>query len=59
MTDISALSIQELKDLQVQAEELINQKKEQAIEDAYNQVNEIAEGVGLTINQLLEIGSQK
>ncbi|WP_062937520.1 H-NS histone family protein, partial [Acinetobacter baumannii] len=59
MTDISALSIQELKDLQVQAEELINLKKEQAIEDAYNQVNEIAEGVGLTINQLLEIGSQK
>ncbi|MFA2965216.1 H-NS histone family protein [Acinetobacter pittii] len=59
MLDISPLSIQELKDLQVQAEQLISQKKDQAIEDAYNQVNEIAESVGLTINQLLEIGSQK
>lgn len=59
MLDISPLSIQELKDLQVQAEQLISQKKDQAIEDAYIQVNEIAESVGLTINQLLEIGSQK
>lgn len=59
MQDISALSVEELKRLQREAEVLIASKKEQAIQDAYNQVIEIAAGLDLTIEQLLEYGAQK
>lgn len=59
MPDISNLSVEELKKLQLEAELLIASKKDQAVEDAYNQIIAIAEGVGLTIDQILEIGSTK
>ena len=59
MQDISTLSVEELKRLQREAEVLIASKKEQAIQDAYNQVIEIAAGLDLTIEQLLEYGAQK
>lgn len=59
MTDISGLSISDLKDLQKQAEKLIEQKKEQAILDGYNQVNEIAANLGFRIEDLLRIGQEK
>ncbi len=35
------------------------QAKDQAIEDAYNQIIEIAENVGFSVEQLLEFGAQK
>ncbi len=38
MPDISNLSVEELKRLQIEAEALIASKKDQAIEDAYNQI---------------------
>ncbi|WP_343598357.1 H-NS histone family protein [Acinetobacter sp.] len=59
MQDISKLSVEELKRLQREAEVLIASKKEQAIQDAYNQVIEIASNLDLTIDQLLEYGAQK
>lgn len=57
--DISNLSVEELKKLQVEAEALIASKKDQAIEDAYNQISAIAENVGLSIDQILEFGATK
>ena len=59
MPDISNLSVEELKKLQVQAEALIASKKDQAVEDAYHQILEIAENVGLSIEQILEFGASK
>jgi len=59
MPDISNLSVEELKRLQVEAEVLIASKKDQAVEDAYQQILDIADNVGLTIEQILEFGSTK
>ena len=59
MPDISNLSVEELKRLQVEAELLIASKKDQAIEDAYSQIMNIADNVGLSIEQILEFGAQK
>jgi DNA-binding protein H-NS len=53
--DISELSVEELKRLQEEAEALIASKKDQAIEDAYNQIIEIAENVGLVLNNFLSL----
>ena len=57
--DISDLSVEELKRLQVEAEALIVSKKDQAIEDAYDQIVAIADGLGFSIEELLELGEQK
>ncbi|ENU84253.1 hypothetical protein F970_02318 [Acinetobacter sp. CIP 102082] len=57
--DISKLSVEELKRLQVEAETLIVSKKDQAIEDAYDQIVAIADGLGFSIEELLELGEQK
>ena len=57
--DISELSVEELKRLQVEAEALIVSKKDQAIEDAYDQILAIAESVGFSVEELLELGEQK
>ena len=59
MPDISNLSVEELKRLQAEAEVLIASKKDQAIEDAYNQIISIADNVGLSIEQILDFGTQK
>jgi DNA-binding protein H-NS len=57
--DISDLSVEDLKRLQAEAEALIASKKDQAIEDAYNQISAIAENVGYSVEELLELGEQK
>lgn len=57
--DISSLSVEDLKRLQAEAQTLIASKKDQAIEDAYQQILAIADKVGLTIEQLLEFGATK
>jgi DNA-binding protein H-NS len=57
--DISDLSVEDLKRLQVEAEALILSKKDQAIEDAYNQIIAIAVAVGFSVEELLELGEQK
>ena len=59
MPDISNLSVEQLKRLQAEAEALIATKKDQAIEDAYNQILAIADGLGFSIEELLELGEQK
>jgi len=56
MSRISDLSIEELRQLQTEAEELIALKKEQAILDAYNTIVGAAETVGLTIDAVLQYG---
>ena len=57
--DISSLSVEDLKRLQAEAQTLIASKKDQAIEDAYNQIIEIANSAGLTLEQFIEYGSHK
>ena len=59
MPDISNLSVEELRKLTAEAEALIESKKDQAVEDAYNQILEIAESAGLTLEQFIEYGAQK
>ena len=59
MQDISNLSVEELRRLTVQAEALIESKKDQEIEDAYNSVMQIAKTVGLTLEELIEYGTNK
>lgn len=57
MSNISGLSIEELEDLQVEAAKLIEIKKEKAIEDAYLKILSIAESVGYTVEDLLNVGA--
>ncbi|MDM1757989.1 MULTISPECIES: H-NS histone family protein [Acinetobacter] len=59
MPDISDLSVEELERLAAQAEALIESKKDQKIEDAYNKIIEIAEAAGLTLEQFIEYGTHK
>jgi DNA-binding protein H-NS len=59
MPDITHLSVEELKRLQAEAESLIASKKDQEIEDAYQQILAVAEKVGMTVEQLLEFGASK
>lgn len=59
MPDISNLSVEELKRLTAEAEALIESKKDQAIEDAYNQILDIATKVGLSLEELIEYGALK
>lgn len=59
MQDISELSVDELKRLQQEAESLIASKKENEIQNAYQQVVEIAAKLDLTVEQLIEQGAQK
>ncbi|HJE53124.1 MULTISPECIES: H-NS family nucleoid-associated regulatory protein [Acinetobacter] len=59
MPDITHLSVEELKRLQAEAESLIASKKDQEIEDAYQQILAVADKVGMTVEQLLEFGASK
>ena len=59
MPDISNLSVEELRRLTAEAEALIESKKDQEIEDAYNNIINIAESVGYSLEQLIELGEQK
>lgn len=59
MKDIENYTIPELENLRVRAGELIELKKEQSIEDAYNQILEVAESVGFTVQELMTYGEQK
>ena len=57
MPDISNLSVEELKRLQVEAEALIAPKKDQALEDAYQKIADIADAVSLSIEQIFAFGA--
>lgn len=59
MPDLSKLSVEELKKLTAEAEALIESKKDQEVENAYNQIIKIADSVGLSLEQLIEYGAQK
>ena len=59
MPDISKLSVEELRRLTVEAEALIESKKDQEIEDAYTNILNIAASVGLSLEQFVEYGAQK
>lgn len=59
MKDIELYTIPELENLKIQASILIEQKKEQAIDDAYNEIIRLADSVGLSVGQLMEIGKKR
>lgn len=56
---IEDYSIEQLKQLQIDAAALIESKKEQALDNAFEKINTIAEEVGLTVLELLEYGNTK
>lgn len=56
--NIADLSIEELKKLQNDASQLIEEKTEQSIIQAYEQILEIAEGVGYSVSDLLAWGAK-
>ncbi|MDV7561128.1 H-NS histone family protein [Acinetobacter baumannii] len=58
MVDIQNLSIDELAKLREDAAVLIEQKKEQALIDAYDQIMQISENVGKSVEELLQYGKQ-
>ena len=59
MSDISNLLVEELRKLTAEAEALIESKKDEAVEEAYNQIIKIAESAGMTLEQFIEYGSHK
>lgn len=59
MKDIENYTIPELESLRLKAGELIKLKKEQSIENAYNEILKVAESVGFTVQELLTYGEQK
>ena len=59
MPDISNLSVEELRRLTAEAEALIESKKDQEIEDAYNSIVATANSVGLSLEELIEFGATK
>ncbi len=59
MKDIDQYTIPELENLKIQASILIEQKKEQAIDDAYNEILRLADSVGFSVSELMEIGKKR
>ena len=59
MQDIDDLSVVELTKLRARADVLIESKKDQKVEDAYNAIVEIAKNVGLSLEALIEFGASK
>ncbi|ENV52084.1 putative DNA binding protein [Acinetobacter junii CIP 107470 = MTCC 11364] len=57
--DIAHLSIEQLMQLQDEAAQLIEVKKEKSVDDAYNQILAIADNVGYTVHDLIAYGQQK
>jgi DNA-binding protein H-NS len=57
MSNISGLSIEELEDLQVEAAKLIEIKKKKPLRCAYLKILSIAESVGYSVEDLLNVGA--
>ncbi|WP_336151778.1 H-NS histone family protein [Acinetobacter ursingii] len=57
--DIQDLTVEELQNLQQEAKQLIETKKEENITQAYEQILNIAELVGFTVPDLLAWGQQR
>jgi DNA-binding protein H-NS len=56
--DISNLSVAELKKLTGEAEALIESKKEQELDAAYEKITEVAASVGVTLDELVARGNK-
>lgn len=59
MQDIDGLSVEELKKLRARTDALIESKKDQEVEDAYNSILAIAKNAGLSLEALIEFGVNK
>ncbi|MDC4147556.1 H-NS histone family protein [Acinetobacter baumannii] len=57
--NLSDLTVEQLQKLQLEAGELIEVKKEQALQDAYDQIIQIAENTGKTVEELMQFGKEK
>lgn len=56
-TNIDDLGINELEELTKRAQALIEKKQRAKIDDAYNQLLEIAQSVNMTLEELIEYGT--
>ncbi len=54
--DLSELSVAELERVINQARSLVETKQSDAIKDAYNQIEAIAAGVGMSLDALIQAG---
>lgn len=59
MKNIENYTIPELESLRSKAGELIEFKKKQEIEIAYNQIVEVADSIGFTIQDIINFGESK
>lgn len=57
--DINSLSINELESLTQKASILIEEKREQNLDEAYSRIVQIAQEAGLTLEELVERGTKK
>lgn len=57
--DINSLSISELERLTQEAKTLIEAKKEQSLDEAYSRIVQIAQEVGVTLEELIARGAKK
>lgn len=57
-TNIDNLDINQLQELQKKTAELIEKKQRENVDQAYHQLLAIAEGVGLSLEALIEHGQQ-
>lgn len=57
--DLSQLSVSELESIVKKAESLIEDRRDETVEQAYKQAVELARSVHLTLEELVEFGSSK
>lgn len=57
-TNIDGLNIDQLQELTEKAQVLIEQKKREKVDTAYQQLVDIAQSVGLTLDELIAHGQQ-
>lgn len=57
--DLNGLSVSELESIVKKAESLIEDRRDENVEQAYKQAVEVARSVGLTLDELVEFGASK
>lgn len=57
--DLTGLSLSELESLRKKAESLIEDRRDETVEQAYKQAIEIARSVNLSLEELVNYGSSK
>lgn len=57
--ELENLSIEQLKVLQIEAAELIETKKDKAVQDAYDEIIQISKKIGKSVEEILLFGKER